>query len=78
MRRHDFDGLSFAFGLFFAAVGLLLVGGATFSDRFLAPWTGPVLLIVLAIVIVIAARPKSSANGNDSGEPGDTAELPAG
>jgi cytochrome b subunit of formate dehydrogenase len=60
MRRHDFDGLSFVFGLFFTVAALLLVGGVTFSDRLVAPWAGPLILIAVAIVIVIAARPRSS------------------
>ena len=64
MRRHDFDILSFAFGLFFAVVGLLLIGGVTFSDRLLVPWVGPALLIALAAVIVMAARPRGGGEGD--------------
>jgi len=65
MRRHDFDGLSFAFGLLFAAAGALLLAGVTFSDRLVVPWAGPAVLIVLAVVIVIAARPRSSGAGDE-------------
>jgi len=65
MRRHDSDGLSFAFGLLFAAAGLLLLGGATIRDSLLVPWAGPALLIGLAVVIVIAARPRSSGEAAD-------------
>jgi hypothetical protein len=68
MRRHDFDGLSFAFGLFFAGAGLLLMGGATVRDSVLVAWAGPALLIALAVVIVIAARPRSSGDDEEPGE----------
>ena len=73
MRRHDFDILSFAFGLFFVGVGVLLIGGVTFSDRLLVPWVGPALLIALAAVIVLAARPRSGdAAAGDEDAPTDS------
>jgi hypothetical protein len=63
MRRHDFDGLSFAFGLLFAVVGVLLIGGVTLRESLFVAWAGPAFLIALAVVIVLAARPRS--NGGD-------------
>ena len=60
MRRHDFDALSFGFGLLFAAAGLALLAGARFQPGMLTPWAGPLVLIGLAIVIVIAARPRTA------------------
>jgi branched-subunit amino acid permease len=77
MRRHNLDGLSLAFGLLFSVVGLLLIGGVKLSDRLVGPWVGPVVLIALAAIIVIAVKPRSSGTDSDSGESVDAAESPA-
>jgi branched-subunit amino acid permease len=79
MRRHNLDGLSLAFGLLFSVVGLLLIGGVKLSDRLVGPWVGPVVLIALAAIIVIAVKPRSSGTDgdSDSGEAGDADESPA-
>lgn len=61
MRRHDFDALSFAFGLLFAGAGLVLVGGSAIRDGLLIPWAGPLVAIGLAVLIVVAARPRPEA-----------------
>ena len=58
MRRHDFDTFSFIFGLFFAVAGLVLLGGSASRDGLAIPWAGPVVAIGLAILIVVAARPR--------------------
>jgi hypothetical protein len=81
MRRHDFDGLSLAFGLLFSVVGLLLISGVKLSDRLIGPWVGPAILIALAAIIVISVRPSSRDSDEDAGEPGqpgDAAGSPAG
>jgi len=59
MRRHDFDALSFIFGLLFVAAGLALLGGTAIRDGLALPWAGPVVAIGLGILIAIAARPRS-------------------
>lgn len=70
MRRHDFDALSFGFGLLFAGAGLALLAGATFRVGAITPWAGPLVLIGLAIVIVIAARPRAAHDeGTTESEP---------
>lgn len=70
MRRHDFDALSFVFGLAFAGAGLVLLGGGAIRDGLALPWTGPVVAIGVAILIVIAARPRaeSTAGGDALGD----------
>ena len=78
MRRHDFDGLSLAFGLLFSVVGLLLISGVKLSDRLIGPWVGPAILLALAAIIVISVRPGSKDADDDSGDPGAAAESPAG
>ncbi len=66
MRRHEFDGLSFVFGLAFAGVGLVLLGGGGPIPGSLAlAWTGPVVAIGLAVLIVIAARPRAEGTAVD-------------
>jgi hypothetical protein len=61
MRRHEFDALSFVFGLAFAGVGLVLLGGGGLIPGGLAlAWAGPVVAIGLAVLIVIAARPRGA------------------
>ena len=61
MRRHEFDSLSFVFGLLFAAVGLLLLGGSAVRDGLSLPWAGPIVAIGLGVLIAIAARPRGAA-----------------
>jgi hypothetical protein len=72
MRRHDFHAPAFIFGLFFAAVGLALLGGSAARDGLSIPWAGPVVAIGLAVLIVVAARPRSAAveveSPDDQGE----------
>ena len=58
MRRHDFDGLSFLFGLLFAGAGLVLLGGAAVRGGVTLPWAGPAVAIGRGILIVFAARPR--------------------
>ena len=67
MRRHEFDALSFVFGLAFAGVGLVLLGGDGLIPGGLAlAWTGPVVAIGLAVLIVIAARPRVASTAADA------------
>ncbi len=60
MRRHDFDALSFTFGLLFAVAGLALLGASAVRDGLSIPWAGPLVAIGLAVVIAIAARPRDA------------------
>jgi hypothetical protein len=72
MRRHEFDALSFLFGLLFAGIGLVLLGGSAIREGLALPWAGPLVAIGLAILVLIAARPRS-----DPTEPDDqTADGP--
>lgn len=61
MRRHDFDALSFVFGLFFVGVGLVLLGGVTISEGLAVPWVGPIVAICLGLLILVAARPHAGS-----------------
>ena len=58
MRRHDFDALSFLFGLLFAGAGLVLLGGSAIREGLALPWAGPLVAIGLAILVLMAARPR--------------------
>lgn len=54
MGRHPADLLSLAFGLLFAAIGLVLLSG----DRgaLSLAWVGPLTAIALGALLVLAAR----------------------
>ena len=58
MRRHEFDALSFLFGLLFAGIGLVLLGGGAIREGLALPWAGPLAAIGLAILVLVAARPR--------------------
>lgn len=63
MRRHDFDALSFVFGLTFAGAGLMLLGGSPSQGTMSLAWAGPVLACGLAVLVVIAVRPRRDQEG---------------
>ena len=74
MQRHDFDALSFLFGLVFAGAGLVLLGGGAIRGDLALPWAGPAVAVGVAILIVIAVRPHAeSPAGDDALEDGPTA-----
>ena len=54
MTRHPADLLSLAFGLLFAAMGLLLISGGL--DALSLQWVPPVAAIVLGGILILAAR----------------------
>ncbi len=58
MRRHDFDGLSLAFGLVFTAVGLVLLSGDPAHGTISLAWAGPIVAIGVGLLVVLAARPR--------------------
>jgi divalent metal cation (Fe/Co/Zn/Cd) transporter len=78
VRRHDFDLLSFLFGLLFAAVALVLLGGGTVGDGLALPWAGPLVAVGIGIVIVLAARPRAArpaAQAEIDSAPADEAQA---
>ncbi|MEO6579198.1 MAG: hypothetical protein ABIO99_09920 [Candidatus Limnocylindria bacterium] len=54
MKRHPADLLSLSFGLFFAAVGLVLMSGG--SGALSLAWVGPLVAVVLGGILFWAAR----------------------
>jgi branched-subunit amino acid permease len=76
MKRHDFDPLSFVFGLLFVAVGLPLL----FSESGLAAlegrWVFPAFLIVAGAIVLATARRRESARETVMTE-SDTTETDA-
>jgi hypothetical protein len=61
MSRHPADLLSLAFGLLFAAIGLVLLSGDT--GALSLAWVGPLTAIALGALLFLAAR--SSRTGPD-------------
>ena len=71
MTRHDFDPLSFMFGLLFVGVGLVLLDGTPARDSVSLAWTGPAVAIGLGILIVLAVRPRRDRPVGDDANEGD-------
>ena len=55
MIRHPADIVSLAFGLLFAAVGLVLLSDSTGALSW--EWLAPAAVIVLGLLLIVAARP---------------------
>ena len=56
MTRHRFDPFSFAAGLLFLSVGLLLLSGGVGTVSL--EWVGPSVAILLGFMILLAIRPE--------------------
>ncbi len=54
MPRHPADLLSLAFGLLFAAIGLVLLSGG--GSAVSMAWVGPLVAIGLGALLLLAAR----------------------
>lgn len=66
MPRHPADLLSLAFGLVFAAVGLVLLSGGT--GALSLTWVGPLTAIALGALLFLAARSARTASGDPPAE----------
>lgn len=55
MMRHGVDRLSFAGGVLTLLVGLVLLTAG--ADGVALVWVGPIAVIALGILVVVAARP---------------------
>ena len=70
MSRHPLDLLSLVFGMLFAVVGpLLLGGGPALVDNVPTAWGGPIVAIGLGVILVVAARPQRESSDDDDTEP---------
>jgi hypothetical protein len=71
MQRHDFDPISFIFGLLFAGSGILfLIGRFDLFNR--ARWLWPALLVLLGIAVLVGARGRG-AHGSERAAAGGSA-----
>ena len=59
MNRHPADLLSLTFGLLFVAVGLVVSSGGI--DTLALEWVGPMAVIGLGAVLILAARPRATS-----------------
>ena len=55
MTRHPADLVSLSFGLLFAAIALVLLFGDVNAVSW--EWVGPLALIAVGVVAIVAARP---------------------
>ncbi len=70
MQRHDFDLISFLFGLLFAGIGISVIAIEEGFDPELGAWLWPALLIVGGFVVLSSTVPRREdrfRNG-DSGD----------
>lgn len=67
MTRHDFDGVSFSFGVLFLLIGLLVLSGG--ADALPMEWAGPFVAVLVGLVILFAARPRRAPE--DTATPAD-------
>lgn len=65
MSRHPADFASLVFGVFFAAIGLVLLSGS--SGAMSLAWVGPLVAVALGALLVMAAR--SAHTGPDESRP---------
>lgn len=63
MARHPFDATSFLFGGIFVLAGLLLLSGT--AQGIPMSWAGPIVAVLLGVVILVATRPRHSADLSD-------------
>jgi hypothetical protein len=56
MKRHDFDPVSFVFGLLFVAVGLPLMFSESGLAAFEGRWVFPAFLIIAGGIVLANAR----------------------
>ena len=63
MTRHAFDAVSFAFGALFLLFGVLLLSGI--QDAGTLEWVGPMAIIGLGVLILIATVPRRRADAPD-------------
>ena len=54
MSRHPADPVSLAFGLLFAAIGLMLLSGG--AGALSLAWVGPLTAVALGALLILAAR----------------------
>ena len=54
MARHPADLVSLAFGLLFAAMGLVLLSGG--AGALSLPWLGPLVAVALGGLLIVAGR----------------------
>ena len=59
MTRHHTDYLSLAFGLIFAAVAAVMLFGDLGALSW--EWIGPVGVIAIGAIVILAARPRREA-----------------
>ena len=67
MTRHQFDALSFIFGVIFLIAGVMLLSGRPSTDAL--EWVGPVTAIGLGVVILVATVPRRRTDAGDETEP---------
>jgi cytochrome c-type biogenesis protein CcmH/NrfF len=63
MTRHAFDAVSFAFGALFLLFGVLLLSGT--QDASTLEWVGPMAVIGLGLLILMATVPRRRADADD-------------
>lgn len=66
VNRHGLDPISLLFGLAFAVVGLVLLGGESARGTVSLTWAGPAAAIGVALLMVLAVRPRRPEQPKDA------------
>lgn len=66
VNRHGLDPISLLFGLAFAVVGLVLLGGDPTRGTVSLAWAGPAAAIGIAVLMVLAVRPRHPEDPEDA------------
>ena len=60
MRRHQFDPISFVFGVMFTVVGLAFLSGRVDLGDLHLRWLWPVPLIVVGLALLVSTRKREA------------------
>ena len=60
MNRHPADLVSLTFGVLFVAAGLIVFSGGI--DALALEWVGPLAVIGIGAVLIMAARPRRASS----------------
>jgi hypothetical protein len=87
MRRHEFDPVSFVFGMIFAVLGLAFLSGRVDLGDLHLRWLWPIPLIALGLALLVTTQRRDGREDSDppapepvpqrQPEPGETDDVPA-
>ena len=74
MQRHDFDLISFLFGLLFAGLAVAWLVTGEVIDADLTKWFWPLILVVAGAVVLSSTLSRARNDRREAGSTGEVAE----